>query len=50
MDYYNVLKYEMLNIVSILYSEKKIIAYTSHVKNNVLPAIIPTEFKEKFLE
>ncbi len=50
MDYYNVLKYEMLNIVSILYSEKKIIAYSSHVKNNVLPAIIPTEFKEKFLE
>lgn len=50
MDYYNVLKYEMLNIVSILYSEKKIIAYVSPIKNSGLPAIIPIEFKEKFID
>lgn len=52
-DFYNVLKYEMLNMVKNLYEKEQIVLYKNNFSNGkeqTLPAIIPTEYKEQFMK
>lgn len=50
-DYYNVFKYEILNMVSELYARNEIIVYENcYSKDKGLPSILPVEYMDEFIK